>query len=147
MQDNDTYTYKQARDQPDFIELVKAMKKEIDDHHNQKHWKIVKRSEHNNPRTILAIWSFKRKRLPNGQVSCYKAQLCAHGGMQKWGVKYWETFSLVVNWMSVRLILILAIIHDLPARAIDFVLAFPQAELDTPIYMELPVGCDPDSGH
>ena len=144
VQDNDTYTYRQAREQPDFIEFVKAMKKEIDDHHNRKHWKIIKRSAHNNPRTILAIWSFKRKRLPNGQVSRYKARLCAHGGMQKWGVNYWETFSPVVNWMSVRLILILAIIHDLPARAIDFVLAFPQAELDTPVYMELPVGCDPD---
>ena len=146
VQDNDTYTYKQALDQPDSIEFVKAMRKEINDHDDRKHWKIVKRSDHNNPRTILAIWSFKRKRLPNGQISRYKARLCAHGGMQQWGVNYWETFSPVVNWMSVRLILILAIIHDLPARAIDFVLAFPQAELDTPVYMELPAGCDPDSG-
>ena len=45
-----------------------------------------------------------------------------------------------------QLILILEIIHDLPARAIDFVLAFLQAELDVPVFMELPVGCDSDVG-
>ena len=67
--------------------------------------------------------------------------------MQQWGVNYWETLSPVVNWMNVCLILILAIVHDLPARAIDFVLAFPQAELDVPVFMELPVGCKPDSGN
>ena len=44
------------------------------------------------------------------------------------------------------MILILAIVHDLPAHAIDFVLAFPQAELDVPVFMELPVGCDPTFG-
>ena len=54
--------------------------------------------------------------------------------------------SPVVNWMSVRLILTLAIIHDLPAQAIYFVLAFPQAKLNILVFMELPVGCNPDSG-
>ena len=101
--------------QPDYREFVKAMRKELDDHESRKHWTIRKRSDVGHPKTILAIWSFKRKRLPNGQISRYKARLCAHGGMQQWGVNYWETFSPVVNWMSVRLILILAIIHDLPA--------------------------------
>ena len=66
--------------------------------------------------------------------------------MKKWGVNYWETLSPVVNWMSVCLILILAIVHGLPARAIDFVLAFPQAELNIPVFMELPVGVVPDRG-
>ena len=61
VQDNDTYTYKQAMEQPDYFEFVKAMKKEIDDHHDQQHWKIVKRVDFGNPRTILAIWLFKRK--------------------------------------------------------------------------------------
>ena len=73
-----------------------------------------------------------------------KARLCAHGGIQKCGVNYWEIFSPVVNWMSVRLILILGIVHNLPTRAIDFLLAFPQAELDVPVYMELLVGINPN---
>ena len=39
--------------------------------------------------------------------------------------------------------LIVALIHDLLARSIDFVLAFPQADLDVPIFMELPPGIEP----
>ena len=125
VQDNDTYTYRQAMQQSDNRDFVFAMNKEINDHHERKHWRIVMRDSVGYPKTILAIWSFKRKRFPNGIVSKHKARLCAHGGMQQWGVNFWETFSPVVNWMSVRLALILAIVHDLPARAIDFVLAFP----------------------
>jgi hypothetical protein len=31
-------------------------------------------------------------------------------------------------------------IHGLKSKSIDFVLAFPQADLDVPVYMELPAG-------
>jgi hypothetical protein len=33
-------------------------------------------------------------------------------------------------------------IHGLPSKSIDFVLAFPQADLKLPVYMELPLGFD-----
>ena len=33
------------------------------------------------------------------------------------------------------------------SRAKYFVLVFPQAKLDVPVFMELPVGCDVDSGN
>jgi len=62
--------------------------------------------------------------------------------MQQWGVNYWETYAPVVNWISVRFLLILSEIAGLDSRAIDFVLAFPQAELDVPVYMELPIGME-----
>ena len=101
LQDNDTYTYREAMQQSDRRDFVVAMYKEIMDHHNRDHWKIVNRHSVGNPKTILAIWSFKRKRLPNGVISKHKARLCAHGGIQQWGVNYWETLSPVVNWMSV----------------------------------------------
>ena len=62
--------------------------------------------------------------------------------MQQWGVNYWETYAPVVNWISVRFLLTLSEIVGLESRTIDFVLAFPQAELDVPVYMELPIGMD-----
>ena len=95
-------------------------------------------------KTIMSIWSFKRKRFPDGRIMKHKARLCAHGGMQKWGIDYWETYSPVVNWISVRLLFALTMIHDLESRSIDFVLAFPQAELYEDVYMELPFGFDQD---
>ena len=40
----------------------------------------------------------------------------------------------------------MAKIHGLPSKSIDFVLAFPQADLEVPVYMELPLGFDaPDN--
>ncbi len=60
--------------------------------------------------------------------------------MQQWGVSYWETYSPVVNMLTVCLLLALCNIHGLKYKSIDFVLAFPQADLDVDIWMELPVG-------
>ena len=54
--------------------------------------------------------------------------MCAHGGMQQYGVNYWETYSPTVNWISVRFLIIFAQVLELDKQAIDFVLAFPQAE-------------------
>ena len=94
-------------------------------------------------KTIMALWPFKRKRFPDGTLNKHKARLCKHGGQQTWGQDYWDTYAPVVTWASVRLLLIVAKIHGLQSKSIDFVLAFPQADLDVPVYMELPVGINP----
>ena len=60
--------------------------------------------------------------------------------MQQWGVNYWETYDTVVNWIIVRFLLILSELIGLESKAINFVLAFTQAELEVPVYMELPIG-------
>ncbi len=49
----------------------------------------------------------------------------------------------MVTWASVWLLLIVAKIHSLSSKSVDFVLAFPQADLDVPVYMELAVGINP----
>ena len=88
--------------QDDSAEFIKAMVKETRDHESRGHWEVVKRSSLPiGTKTIQAIWSFKRKRFPDGTLNKYKARLCAHGGMQQWGVNYWETYAPVVNWISV----------------------------------------------
>jgi hypothetical protein len=63
-----------------------------------------------------------------------------HGGQQTWGLDYWDTYAPVVTWASIRLLRIIAKIHGLKSKSIDFVLAFPQGNLDVPVYMELHVG-------
>jgi hypothetical protein len=140
---NETFNYKEALQQSDKIEFVKAMVHEVDDHESRKHWTLIRRSDlPDGTKTIMAIWSFKRKRYPDGTLNKHKARLCAHGGMQTWGQNYWETYAPVVNWASVRILLAVAKIHGLPSKSIDFVLAFPQADLEVPVYMELPLGFD-----
>ena len=42
--------------------------------------------------------------------------------------------------LTVCLLLAICIIHGLESKSIDFILAFPQADLDDDIWMELPMG-------
>ena len=129
------------RKQDDRTEFIKAMKVEIEDYEQRDHWNLFDRSKiPKGHKSILAIWSFKRKRLPDGTITKYKAKICAHGEMQQWGVDFWETYAPVVNWLSVRTFLVLSILHGYHSRSIDFVLAFLQAELKEDIFMEIPAG-------
>jgi hypothetical protein len=114
--------------------FLKPCKKEVTVHELQNHWTIVHCSTV--PRTaklIQANRSFKPKQRPDGTLIKHKARLCAHGRMQQWGSNDWETYAPVVNVVTVCLILLLARKYKLDSKAIDFVLAFPQAELDVDI--------------
>ena len=74
------------------------------------------------------------------EVYKWKARLNVHGGKQEHGVNYWETYAPVVTWASLRLVLILSLIYKWHTRQIDFVLAYPQADVECDIYMEVPEG-------
>ena len=90
--DNDTYTLKEMLKQEDKADFATAMVKEVKDHESRNHWSLLPRSEMpKGNKSIMSVWSFKRKRYPDGRVLKHKARLCAHGGMQQWGVNYWET--------------------------------------------------------
>ena len=47
-----------------------------------------------------------------------------------------------VRHNSVRFLVIVAQVLKLDTKAIDFVIAFPQADIYVPVYMELPAGMD-----
>eukprot|EP00984_Skeletonema_dohrnii_P006298 scaffold2255_cov139-Skeletonema_dohrnii-CCMP3373.AAC.1 len=82
---NETYTFREMLKQDDSHEFIKAMEKEVEDHESRGHWEVVERSTlPSGVKTIQAIWSFRRKRFPDGTLNKFKARLCAHGGMQQW---------------------------------------------------------------
>lgn len=140
--DPDTLHLSDCRKEPDWPLFREAMEKEVRDHEDRGHWKIVPASDvpKDNP-PIASVWSFKRKRIAaTGHISKRKARLCAHGGQQTYGVNFWETYSPVVTWYSIRAMLIVALINDWHTRQLDFVLAFPQADLKVDIYMKIPWG-------
>ena len=62
--------------------------------------------------------------------------------MQQYGVNYSVNYSPIVKWINIRFLMIVAQVLELDTQAIDFVLAFPHAELEVPVYMELPAGMD-----
>jgi hypothetical protein len=80
----------------------------------------------------------RKRRLTTNEVYKYKARLNVHGGQQELGVNYWETYDPVVTWALTRLLQVLTLIYDWKTVQIDFVLAYPQAEVECDIYMRIP---------
>ena len=140
--DPDTLHYNAAMKAHDSEDFKVAMLKEANDHTTRLHWALWEKQNVPAGHKILsAIWAFKRKRrIDTRAVYKHKARINVHGGQQTYGVNYWETFSPVVNWFSIRLTLVLSLIYQWKTRQIDFVLAFPQADVECELYMELPRG-------
>jgi hypothetical protein len=140
--DPDTMYWHQAMQQPDRAEFLKAAKAEMDSHVDNKHVKLTERKDLPVGTKVLAsVWSMKRKRrILTREIYKWKARLNAHGGQQEHGVNFWETYAPVVNWFSIRLFLVISILQDWETRQIDFVLAFPQADVECDMYMEIPPG-------
>ena len=69
--------------------FILAMIKEVEVYEPRSRWTLTKNSEVNNKhknkdgklKTVLSIWYFKHKILPDGRLMGHKARLCAHGGM------------------------------------------------------------------
>ena len=110
---NDSFHFHQTMQQEDREDFIRAMVKELEDHRDNKHWKLIPRSEIGDAKTIKAIRAFRRKRQPDGSLLKHKACLNAHGGMQVYGENYWDTYASVVNWISMRMMLTLSVIHEL----------------------------------
>ena len=60
-----------------------------------------------------------------GSIIKHTAYIYVHGGMAQWDVNYWETFSPVLNWISIRFFLTLSIFQELLAEYILYTLVFP----------------------
>ena len=140
--DPDTLNFKDAMGAKDSGAFKTAMMKEANAHTDNDHWEVWEKKDVPSDQDILpSVWAFRRKRrIISREVYKYKARLNIHGGMQKHGVNYWETYSPVVNWFSIRLCLILTLIFSWNTRQIDFVLAFPQADVECDLFMQLPRG-------
>jgi hypothetical protein len=140
--DPDTMYLHEALKQPDRADFVKAMQSEVAAHTDRGHWKIVHRDQVPAGMDILpSVWAMRRKRrIKTGEIYKWKARLNLHGGKQKHGVNFWETYAPVVTWSAIRLVLILAILHKWHTRQVDFVLAYPQADVECDMYMQLPQG-------
>ena len=119
-----------------------AMDKEFTDHCERQNWDIVPVTDVPKDEKVLdCVWAMRRKRnILTKQVYKWKARLNLHGGQQEFGVNYYDTYSPVVSWFTMRLILIHALIHQWHTRQIDFVMAYPQAKIENTIYMKFPYG-------
>ena len=118
----------------------KAAVKEIQTLEEMDAWEVVDRPPDAN--IVGGTWAFKLKRYPDGQVKKFKARFCARGDQQKEGIDFFETYAPVVQWTTVRLMLILEVLLNLKSKQGDVTAAFLHAsvEKDEKIYVHMPRG-------
>ena len=75
-------------------------------------------------------------------IKKFKARFCARGDQQLEGIDFFETYAPVVQWTTVRMMLILEILLNLKSKQGGVTAAFLHAELgeDEKVYVEMPLG-------
>ena len=140
--DPDILYLHEAMKAPDRTQFLEAMEREIKGHEEGNHWVLV--PKHQVPRgtkVLDAVWLMRRKRrIESQEIYKWKARLNVHGGQQVHGINYWDTYTPVVAWPVIRFFFILSILQGWKTRQLDFIMAFPQAPIQTPLYMSIPKG-------
>ena len=72
----------------------------------------------------------EKRRITTGEIYKYKVRLNAYGGQQVYGIHYWDTYAPVVTWFAICLMLTLVLLHRWSTLMVDFVLAYPQADVE-----------------
>ncbi|XP_070021524.1 uncharacterized mitochondrial protein AtMg00820-like [Nicotiana sylvestris] len=101
----------EALSSPGKDEWMKAMKEELESMKTNKVWDLVDLSP--GRRAIRKKWVLKVKCKTDGSIERYKARLVAKGFTQEVGIDYEETFSPVVKFTSIRLLLAIVARLDL----------------------------------
>ena len=85
-------------------------------------------------------WVFVWKQNEKNEVVTYKSRLVAQGFLQRPGIDYEETYSPVVDAITFRYLISLAVCENLDMRLMDVVTAYLYGTLDNEIYMKIPEG-------
>jgi len=134
--DPDAPTFRMAMAGQDADKYIEAMKEEVSNLKRMNTWILVDREPH--MKVLKGTWAFKLKRTPDGVAYRHRSRFCVRGDQQEYGVNYFETYAPVVQWSTIRILLILILTNRWNTRVIDYTNAFPQANIDTDIYVEPP---------
>jgi len=135
---DDPRTLAQALKSPLKNEWIKAMEAEFASLMLNETWDVVPRPI-GRP-VIGSKWVFKTKKKVDGTIDRYKARFVAKGYSQIHGLDYDETFSPVISFPSLRLILALALKYGLILEHMDVATAYLNGEVDSELYVEQPTG-------
>uniref|UniRef100_H3H942 Integrase catalytic domain-containing protein n=1 Tax=Phytophthora ramorum TaxID=164328 RepID=H3H942_PHYRM len=115
-------TFQEAVNGPDQVHWRKAIRAELKSIRLRGVFRAAKLPS--GQRAIGTKWVFKIKRKADGSIEKYKARLVAKGFKQKYGIDYTETFSPVVKYVTLRMIIAIAKYFGWPLDQLDVVTAF-----------------------
>ena len=103
-------------------------------------WDVVYHPEGAN--VVDSTCTFKLKCFPDGLIKKFNAQLFVQGDQQVHGVDFFETYTPVVQWTIICLMLILEVILGLKSKQGNIIAAFVHADVEEGenIYVEVPHG-------
>lgn len=131
-------SYQQAQTSPDWPQWKQAIDEELASLRENDVWEVVSRPA--NRRIVDCKWVFKIKTDSEGKLDRYKARLVARGFTQVPGDDFDETFSPVVRYDSMRLLLAISAANGWRPRQLDVKTAFLYGVLREEVYMHLPEG-------
>ena len=85
-------------------------------------------------------WVFVHKRNENNEVTRYKARFVAQGFSQRPDIDYEETYSPVVDAITLRYLISLIVCENLDMHLMDVVTAYLYGSLENEIYKKIPKG-------
>ena len=91
-------------------------------------------------RAIGTKWVFKIKRKADGSIDKYKTRLVAKGFKQKYGIDYTETFSPVVKYVTLRMVIAVAKYFGWTIDQLDVVTAFLYGVMKEQVFCVIPEG-------
>ena len=83
-------------------------------------------------------WVFVKKRNENDEIIRYKTRLIAQGFSQRPGIDYEETYSPVMDAITLRYLISLTVSEGLDMHLMDVVTTYLYGSIDTDIYMKIP---------
>jgi hypothetical protein len=101
-------------------------------------WELVPRPQGSN--VVTGKWVFTHRLHADGTLDHYKARWVLRGFIQRPGVDYDETFSLVVKPATVRTVLATAVSRDWPIQQLDVKNAFLHGTLSETVFCCQPTG-------
>ena len=96
---------------------------------------------HPAPNLVSCRWVFSVKE-KDGFVVRFKARLVARGFTQQHGVDYEETYSPVMKYKTLRILLTLVARYNWQLEVMDVQTAYLHADLQETVYMQQPEGCE-----
>lgn len=111
------------------------MGQELKMHEKQHTWDLVIPPE--NIKVISNKWVYSLKIDNDGKIRRYKARIVAKGCARRGGIDYEETFSPVVDFTLIRMMLTITSLKGWEARHLDINCAYLYGTLNEQIYMKV----------